>query len=57
MFQGISPHEQIFGTILGLLQREPYLLGFNPALYVANGSRHQVYGYAVVTYTLNLWAP
>jgi hypothetical protein len=30
---------------------------FNPAVYVANGSRHQTYGYAVVTCTLNLWQP
>jgi len=137
VFQGIAPNEEIFGTILGLLQREPYLLsagfinwstrgqkpqpfleagyytehdkliggaiqvdtrteallgwahdfnptwrvqldfqsgagnfttaGFtcnvtenlqlNPALYVGNDSRHQVYGYGVVTYTLNLWQP
>ena len=137
VFQGISPNQQIFGTILGLLEREPYLLStgfinwstrgqkpqpfldagyytehdkllggaiqvdsrtealagwahdfnptwrvqldfqsgadnfttagftcsltenlqFNPAIYVANGSRHQTYGYAVVSYTLDLWQP
>jgi hypothetical protein len=28
---------------------------FNPALYVSNGSRHDLFGYIVFTYTFHLW--
>jgi hypothetical protein len=28
---------------------------FNPALYVSNGSKHDLFGYVVFTYTLHLW--
>lgn len=30
---------------------------FNPALYVSNGSKHDLFGYIVFTYTFHLWAP
>jgi len=28
---------------------------FNPALYVSNGSKHDLFGYIVFTYTFHLW--
>jgi hypothetical protein len=28
---------------------------FNPALYVSNDSKHDLFGYIVFTYTLHLW--
>ena len=27
----------------------------NPAIYVNNGSRHDLFGYVVFTYTFHLW--
>ena len=27
----------------------------NPALYVNNGSKHDLFGYVVFTYTFHLW--
>ncbi len=70
VFRGFQPDEWIFGTEIGLLTKQSgsensSAIGFtcnvtpdfqfNPALYVNNGPKHDLFGYIVFTYTFHLW--
>jgi hypothetical protein len=50
-FQSGSENSATIGLTVNITRD----LQCNPALYVNNGSRHDLYGYVVFTYTFHLW--